>query len=85
MNFAYFMNVATMKLKQVNCSLHKGAGRGKSHVLKALYQGLYHTLCTETGHSRQNCTILVIAATGKVTYNVKGTPIHVALCIPAKH
>ena len=45
--FTHIMHVAATKDKQETCCLHGGAETGKSHVLKALYQGLYHTLWTE--------------------------------------
>ena len=77
------MLAAKTMCKQTMCSLHGGAGAGKSHVLKVLYQGVYHTLCTEAGQSRENYKILVTAPTGKASYDVKGTTIHTALHIPA--
>ena len=83
--FTHTMHVAATKDKQETCCLHGGAGTGKSHVLKALYQGLYCTLCTEAGQSRDSYKILVMAPTGKAAYNVKGTTIHSALHIPANH
>ena len=79
------MHMANTGAEKVTCCLHGGAGTGKSHVLKALYQGLYHTLCMEAGQSRDNCKILVMAPTGKAAYNVKGSTIHAALHIPANH
>ena len=65
--------------------MHGQAAIRKSHVLKALYQGLYCTLCTEAGQSRDSYKILVMAPTGKAAYNEKGTTIHSALHIPANH
>ena len=85
MNFSHIiMHVAATKDKQETCCLHGGAGTGKSHVLKALYQGLYCTLCTEAGQSRDSYKILVMVPTGKAAYNVKGTTIHSALHIELK-
>ena len=83
--FTHIMHMANTGAEQLTCCLHGGAGTGKSHVLKAPYQGLYHTLCMEAGHSRDNCKILVMAPTGKAAYNVKGSIIHAALHIPANH
>ena len=75
--------MASTKADQVTCCLHGGAGTGKPHVFKALYQGLYRTVCMEAGQNRDNCRILVMAPTGKAAYNVKGSTIHAALHIPA--
>ena len=80
--FTHIMHMASTKADQVTCCLHGGAGTGKSHVLKALYQGFYHTVCIE-GQNRNNCRILVMAPTGKAAYNIKGSTIHAALHIPA--
>ena len=74
------MHMASTKAHQVTCCLHGGAGTGKSHVLKALYQGLYHTVCMG---NRDNCRILFMAPTGKAAYKVKGSTIHAALHIQA--
>ena len=75
--------MASTKADQVTCCLHGGSGTGKSHILKALYQGLYRTVCMEAGQNRDNCRILVMAPTGKAAYNVKGSTMHAALHIPA--
>ena len=37
--FSHIMNNATKQEKQELCWLNGGAGTGKSHLLKALYQG----------------------------------------------
>ena len=52
--FTHIMHVPAAKDKQETCCLHGGAGTGKSHVLNALYEGLYCTLCTEAGQSRDS-------------------------------
>ena len=81
-HFTHIMHMATAKADQVTCCSHGGAGTVKSHVLKALYQGLYHTLCTEAGQSGYNCRILVMTPTWKAAYIVKGSTIHAALHTP---
>ena len=81
--FTHIMQVASQKEKQELCFLHGGAGTGKSHVLKALYQGLHRICCTEAGQSREMYKILIMAPTGKAAYNVKGSTIHAAFHIPA--
>ena len=83
--FTHIMHVPATKYEQQTCCLHGGAGTRKSHVLKALYQGLYCTLCTEAGQTRYSYKILVMAPISKVAYNVKGTTIHSALHIPVNH
>ena len=81
--FTHIMHSAKCKSEQVLCALHGGAGTGKSFVLKAFYQGLYHLLCSTAGQNREDCRILVVAPTGKAAYNVKGSTIHSTLHIPA--
>ena len=81
--FSHIMNVATKKDKQELCWLNGGAGTGKSHLLKALYQGLYHICYTEPGHNRETNKLLVMALTGKAACYVRGTTIHAAFHIPA--
>ena len=68
--FSHIMNVATKKDKQELCWLNGGAGTGKSHLLKALYQGLYHICCTEPGQNRETNKVLIMAPTGKAAFNV---------------
>ena len=67
MNFSHML---CLQLKQcVNRQLAaymEVLEQGKPHVLKAHYQGLYHTL--EAGQSRDNFKILVNAPTGKAAY-----------------
>ena len=77
------MHSTKWKSEQVMCALRGGAGTGKSFVLQALYQGLYHLICHTAGQNRDDCQILVVAPTGKAAYNVKGSTIHSALHIPA--
>ena len=81
--FSHIMNVATKKDKQELCWLNGGAGTGKSHLLKALYQGLYHICCTEPGQNRETNKVLIMAPTGKAAFNAQGTTIHAAFHIPA--
>ena len=81
--FTHIMTLVSDKDTQVTCCCTGGAGTGKSHVLKALYQGLYRAVCMEAGQSRDSYRILVAAPTGKSAYNVKGMTIHAAFHIPA--
>ena len=68
---------------QILTCLHGGAGTGKSHVLKALYQGLYRLLNKNPGQQTNNLITLLVAPTGKAAYNITGHTIHCAFHIPA--
>ena len=68
---------------QILTCLHGGAGTGKSHVLKALYQGLYRLLNKNPGQQTNNLITLLVAPTGKAAYNITGHTIHYAFHIPA--
>ena len=59
------MHVNTTKKWQVLCCLHGGAGTWKSHVLKALYQGLYRLLCASANENKDMSKLLTAAPTGK--------------------
>ena len=83
--FTHIINIAQTREHQELCCLHGGAGTGKSHVLKALFQALYRILCTQTGQNKEDCRILIMAPTGKAAYNAKGTTVHAAFHIPANH
>ena len=76
------MNVATNRVKQELCFLNGGAGTGKSHLLKALYQGLNQVCCRDADQNRDTYKVLVMAPTGKAAYNVRGTKIHAAFHFP---
>ena len=80
---SHIMNVATKKDKQELCWSNGGAGTGKSHLLKALYQGLYRICCTEPGQNRETNKVLIMVPTGKAAFNVRGTTIHAAFHILA--
>ena len=69
--------------KQILTCLHGGAGTGKSHVLSAIYQGLYRLFNKKPGQQVNDLITLLIAPTGKAAYNIEGLPIHAAFHIPA--
>lgn len=81
--FSYIMQETLQNEKQILTCLHGGAGTGKSHVLKALYQGLYRLLNKNPGEQTNNLITLLTAPTGKAAYNIKGYTIHCAFHIPA--
>ena len=65
------------------CFLSGGAGVGKSHVTKALYQAALKYYNTKLGINFTETQVLMLAPTGKAAYNIKGNTIHSALVIPA--
>jgi len=65
------------------CFLSGGAGVGKSHVTKALYQAALKYYNTKAGVNFAETKVLMLAPTGKAAYNIKGNTIHSALAIPA--
>ena len=77
------MREGLQNTKQILTCLHGGAGTGKSHVLSAIYQGLYRLFIKEPGQQVENIITLLIAPTGKAAYNIEGTTIHSAFHIPA--
>ena len=65
------------------CFLSGGAGVGKSHLTKALYQAALKYYNTRTGVDFTEIKVLLLAPTGKAAYNINGNTIHSALAIPA--
>ena len=65
------------------CFLSGGAGVGKSHLTKALYQAALKYYNTRAGVNFAETKVLMLAPTGKAAYNIKGNTIHSTLAIPA--
>ena len=63
--------------------LSGGAGMGKSHLTKALYQAALKFYNAREGEDFHHINVLVLAPTGKAAYNIKGNTIHSSLAIPA--
>lgn len=63
--------------------LSGGAGVGKSHVAKALYQAALKYYNTRPGINFNEAKVLMLTPAGKAAYNIKGSTIHSALAIPA--
>ena len=59
------------------CFLSGGAGVGKSHVTEALYQAALKYYNTRLGIDFSQTKVLMLAPTGKATYNIKGNTIHI--------
>ena len=55
-----------------------GAGVGKSHVTKALYQAALKFYNSRAGDSFAQIRVLMLAPTGKAAYIIKGNTIHSA-------
>ena len=65
------------------CFLSGGAGVGKSHLTKCLYQAALKYYHTRAGDDFHQVKILMLAPTGKAAFNIKGNTIHNALAVPA--
>ena len=82
--FLYIMQQQIQdKQSQTLLCLHGGAGTGKSHVLKGIYQGLNRLLNHQPGQQTNDLTTLLVTPTGKAAHNIKGHTIHSAFHIPA--
>ena len=65
------------------CFLSGGAGVGKSHLTKALYQAALKYYNTRAGDDFHQIKVLLLAPTGKAAYTIKGNTVHSALAVPA--
>ena len=65
------------------CFLSGGAGVGKSHLTKTLYQAALKYYNTRAGDDFHHVKVLLLAPTGKASYTIKGNTVHSALAIPA--
>ena len=63
--------------------LSGGAGVGKSHLVKALYQAALKYYNSRHGEDFQEVKILLLAPTGKAAFSIRGNTIHSTLQIPA--
>ena len=63
--------------------LSGGAGVGKSHLTKSIYQAALKYYNTRAGDDFHQVKILLLAPTGKAAFIIKGNTIHSALAIPA--
>ena len=60
-----------------------GAGVGKSHVTKALYQAVIKYLSVRVGDDFNKVKAILLSPTGKTAYNIQGKTIHSTFNIPA--
>ena len=65
------------------CFLSEGAGVGKSHLTKALYQVAVKYYNTRTGDDFHQIKVMLLGPTGKAAYNIKGNTVYSAFAIPA--
>ena len=65
------------------CFLTGGAGVGKSHLTKALYQAALKYYNTRAGDDFHHIKVILLAPTGKAAYTIKGNTLHSTLAIPA--
>ena len=65
------------------CFLSGGAGVGKSHLTKALYQAALKYYNTRAGDGFHQIKVLLLGPTGKAAYNIKGNTIHNTFAVPA--
>ena len=63
--------------------LSGGAGVGKSHLIKSLYQAALKYYNSRAGEDSNEVKILLLAPTGKAAFGIKGNTIHSTLAIPA--
>ena len=63
--------------------LSGGAGVGKSHLIKSLYQAALKYYNSRAGVDFNEVKILLLAPTGKAAFGIKGNTIHSTLAIPA--
>ena len=67
--YTFFLYIMQQQLHNENeqtlVCLHGDAGTGKSHVLKATYQGLNKLLNQKPGQQTNDLTTLLMAPTGK--------------------
>ena len=65
------------------CFLRGGAGVGKSHLTKALYQAALKYYNTRAGDDFHQVKVLLLAPTGKAACTMKGNTVHSAFAVPA--
>ena len=76
------MHLVKISNEPFYCFLSGGAGVGKSHLIKVLFQGTYKYLNTRAGDDFHEIKAILLCSTGKSAYNV-GFTIHSSLAIPA--
>lgn len=80
--FYYILNTTKTNDEPYYVFLSGGAGVGKSHVLKVIYQALLRYFDT-AGENPDEIKVVIGAPTGKAAYNIKGNTLHSIFHIPA--
>lgn len=62
----------------------RGAGVGKSHALRAVYQAVMR-FYDIAGENPDELKVVIGAPTGKAAYNLKGNNLHSIFSVPASH
>lgn len=65
------------------CFVSGGAGVGKSHLTKAMYQATLKYYNTRAGDDFHTVKVLLLAPTGKSAFNIRGNTIHSAVAVPS--
>ena len=81
--FYHILHQIKMSETPFYCFLSGGAGVGKSHLTKTLYQAALKYYNTRAGDDFHLVKVLLLAPTGKASYAIKGNTVHSALAIPA--
>ena len=63
--------------------LSGGAGVGKSHLVKSLYQAALKYYNSKAGEDFNDVKTLLLAPTGKAAFGIKGNTVHSTFVIPA--
>ena len=81
--FDHILRWFTTKSDPLYNFVTSGAGFGKSYLLKAIYQGLIRLLSQQSlGEDLSTTTALLVAFTGKASFNIAGNTIHSTFGIP---
>ena len=65
------------------CFVSGGAGVGKSHLTKALYQAALKYYNTRAGDDFHQIKVILLAPTEKAAYTIKRNTVHSTLAVPA--
>ena len=81
--FYHILHLIKTSDKSFYYFLSGGAGVGKSHLIKSLYQAALKYYNSRAGEDFNEVKILLLAPTGKAAFGIKGNTIHSTLSIPA--
>ena len=81
--FSHTLHLIKTSDKPFYAFLSAGGGVGKSHLTKSIYQAALKFYNSREGDGFHQASILLLAATGKAAFLIKGNTIHNALAVPA--